>query len=165
MIDTRQELLIALAEAAELEHNLACLYLFAAFTIKTDGLTPEQVVMLQGWKETILDIAKQEMGHLGTVCNLLTAIGGTPSFRRANFPQPPKYYPPDIDMTLQRLGRPSLARFIEFERPEAAPSLELLDIAPEPLSYTRVGDLYRQIRNAFEAIEEALLDTSAKRLN
>ena len=33
-IATREELINALMDAAEIEHNLACLYLFAAFTIK-----------------------------------------------------------------------------------------------------------------------------------
>lgn len=161
MIDTRQEMLIGLAEAAELEHNLACLYLFAAFSMKTtpavDGVSADQALLLTGWKETILDISKQEMGHLGTVCNLLTAVGGVPHFRRANFPQPPKYYPPDIDFTLQRFGRMSLARFIEFERPETEPPLLALDVAPDPLLFTRIGDLYRKIRMGFEAIDEAKL--------
>jgi len=158
MIDTRQEMLIALAEACELEHNLACLYLFAAFTIKTDPVldqvTPEQAAVLKRWKSSVLLIAKQEMGHLGIVCNLLTAIGGSSHFRRPNFPQPPKYYPPEIDFSLERFGWSALRRFIEFERPEDAEPLDLLAAAPDPLPFTRVGDLYRKIRAGFEAIAE-----------
>ena len=41
-IESRQELLYLLSEAAELEHLLACSYLFAAYSLKTDddeGLT------------------------------------------------------------------------------------------------------------------------------
>ena len=34
MIDTREELINALSEAAELEHGLMVQYLFAAFSIK-----------------------------------------------------------------------------------------------------------------------------------
>ena len=37
MIDTHEELLIAFAEAAELEHSLICQYLFAANSIKVDA--------------------------------------------------------------------------------------------------------------------------------
>jgi hypothetical protein len=33
-IDTREELINALTEAAELEHGLLCQYLFAAFSMK-----------------------------------------------------------------------------------------------------------------------------------
>jgi hypothetical protein len=41
---SREELIYLLAEAAEIEHNLMCCYLFAAFSLKTvdDGLSAAQ---------------------------------------------------------------------------------------------------------------------------
>ena len=101
-------------DAAELDHNLACLYLFASFSIKdkVDELSdiPEaerdDVLNnisdgLLAWKEDILDIAIQEMGHLATVSNLLTLIGAEAHFDRPNFPPQDGYYPPDEEFVLE----------------------------------------------------------------
>ncbi len=46
VIDTREELINNLTEAAELEHGLLCQYLFAAFSMKkhpADGITWTQL--------------------------------------------------------------------------------------------------------------------------
>ncbi len=44
-IKTREELIYLLSHAAELEHGLACIYLFAAYSLKNDvsegGMTGE----------------------------------------------------------------------------------------------------------------------------
>src|SRR4051794_8928615 len=91
------------------------------------------------------------MGHLGTVWNLTALIGGAAHASRANFPQPSgQYYPPAIDFALTRFGEDTLARFIEFERPEEQNFAETL-MPPDPLIYKRVGDLYHQIRQAISA--------------
>jgi len=45
-IENRSQLIYLLTEAAELEHGVMCLYLFASFSIKRDvkeGLTEEQL--------------------------------------------------------------------------------------------------------------------------
>ena len=79
MINTREELAIALSEAAELEHGLMLQYLFAAFSLKRDlseGMTAIQQSQIADWKATLLQVAHQEMYHLACVCNLLSAIGG-----------------------------------------------------------------------------------------
>ena len=93
MIDTREELINALSEAAELEHGLMVQYLFTAFSMKRrtdEGITRVQQALLVDWEETILRVAHEEMYHLANVCNLLSAIGGAPQFQRPNFPQPVK---------------------------------------------------------------------------
>jgi Ferritin-like len=160
MIDTREELSNALTEAAELEHGLTCQYLFAAFSMKqrtNEGITDLQLGRINSWKGKILRIAQQEMAHLATVCNLLTAIGGAPQFRRPNFPQPPLYYSPDIAFELERFSRSALKRFVEFERPETAEPV-IAGIAPEPLpSWKHVGELYSEIKNGFGIIDEQSL--------
>jgi hypothetical protein len=95
-IDTREELINALTEAAELEHGLLCQYLFAAFSMKKDtseNVTWPQLELIRSWEAHILRVAREEMAHLGTVSNLLTAIGAAPQFRRPNFPQPARYFP------------------------------------------------------------------------
>ncbi len=94
-IDTCEELINALIEAAELEHGLLIQYLFAAYSLKKrppEGITWAQVEKVRDWERAILVVARQEMAHLGNVCNLLTAIGGAPHFERRNMPQPMSEY-------------------------------------------------------------------------
>jgi hypothetical protein len=166
MIDTREELINALSEAAELEHGLLVQYLFAAFSIKRrldEGITPVQQVLLVDWEETILKVAHEEMYHLASVCNLLSAIGGASQFDRPNFPQPMKSYYP-FDFQLERFNDNTLYRFIVFELPEgekpptpprASESEEShLFAAPDPLVYSHVGELYNQIGSGFKQIPE-----------
>jgi hypothetical protein len=48
---SREQLLYWLHEAAEVEHNLMCCYLYAAFSIKTadPAWTPAQAQAVAGW--------------------------------------------------------------------------------------------------------------------
>jgi len=165
MINTHQELVLALSEAAELEHSLICQYLFAAYSIKNqaDAIAAADVVLFAAWQEKILNVARQEMGHLGTVWNLQALAGAAPYAGRVNFPQPGgRFYPPHIDFSLTPFSDDTLQRFIEFERPEHGEQLMLAGV-PDPLDYSRVGDLYRQIRQAVIALPEdaLLIDTTA----
>jgi len=174
MINTREELLNALAEAAELEHGLLIQYLFTAFSFKRrgdEGISPNQQLLMEDWERTILSVAHQEMYHLANVCNLLSAIGGAPRFERPNFPQPlKKYYP--FDFQLEKFNDASLYRFIVFELPEGEPppplpeeekikGLELsmfkAKFAPEPLVYNHIGELYKRIEEGFSNIPEEKL--------
>jgi len=87
---SREKLLHTLYEAAELEHNLMCTYLYAAFSLKAgagEGLSAEESAAVAGWRRVILDVAIDEMGHLAAVWNITAALGGSPPFRgRGNFP-------------------------------------------------------------------------------
>jgi Ferritin-like len=167
VIDTHEELLIALAEAAELEHSLICQYLFTAYSIKInptkDAISTADAEKFRNWRESILTVARQEMGHLGTVWNLTALVGGAAHSERANFPQPSgRHYPPDIDFALTPFNEDTLKRFIAFERPEP-PQAALRLLPPDPLIYKRVGDLYRQIRGAVATLpdNQLLIDTDA----
>ena len=77
-VTSREELLYLLAEAAEIEHNLMCCYLYAAFSLKTeaDGLSPADAALVAGWRRAVLAVAVDEMTHLALVANLTSAIGG-----------------------------------------------------------------------------------------
>src|SRR5262249_26138036 len=148
------------SEGAELEHSLACQYLFAAFSMKhlpsDAGVTPAQLAKIKGWKGKILRIAREEMEHLATVTNLLNAIGGAPHFRRVNFPRPALSYPPNIPISLDRFSVETLKRFIDFGRRHDAP-VPSFEVVPKPLSYRHVGELYLEIRKGFETIPEETL--------
>src|ERR1700749_2590335 len=90
---SREQLIHALYEAAELEPNLMCTYLSAAFSLKSDGegLAPAEQAAVNRWRRSIIDVAIEEMGHLAAVWNIPSAIAGQPRFGRPNFPIDPGY--------------------------------------------------------------------------
>ena len=96
-VTSREELIYLLTRASELEHGLASIYLFAAYSLKNDvsegGLTPAQSEMVRRWKRQLSSVAVEEMLHLAQVSNMLTAIGGAPHFKRANLPMPANAFP------------------------------------------------------------------------
>jgi len=167
-ITTRAGLIHALDEAAALEHGLLLQYLFAAVSMKRrpgEGLTERQVELLRDWEGTLLDVARQEMAHLGTVCNLLNAVGAAPQFSRPNFPVANRYYPSDVDedgeeehltFALEPFSLATVKRFVRFETPE--PEATDRAVAAEPaLRWRTVGDLYKQISRAFATLDERTL--------
>lgn len=168
MIDTRQEIIYALNEAAEIEHGFMIQYIFAAMSMKkyiNEKITGEQQELIRKWESDILSVAREEMAHLGTVCNLLSAVGGAPHFKRPNFPQKAtQYYP--FDFVLSRFSDESIYRFIRFELPKGEPLppppkqlsksklLALFPIAPDPIEYDYLGELYNRIRYGFNTLPE-----------
>jgi Ferritin-like len=175
VIDTREELIDALTEASELEHGLLIQYLFAALSLKKradEGLSPEEQELVRRWEGQILRVARDEMGHLGTACNLLAAIGAAPRLGRPNFPQPatagnPGYYP--FDFQLAAFSDETLFRFVRAELPEGEPppkppaaelpaaAMAIAGIAPDPLQFKYIGELYHQIEAAFATLPESEL--------
>src|SRR5664279_2768217 len=178
-IETREELIYLLAEAAAIEHNLMCCYLYAAWSLKRgerDGLTPAQATAVARWKHAILSVAVEEMTHLALASNLATSIGVSPHFSRPNFPIPPGYHPSGVVVELAGFSPAVLDHFIFLERPEGKElhdSSEFVPVAdyhrtlpkgrlmPSAQDYTTVGHLYRGIRHGFEVLarqvgEEAL---------
>ena len=169
MIDTRQEIVYALNEAAEIEHGFMIQYIFAAMTMKKrldEGITGEQQELIRKWESQILSVAREEMAHLGTVCNLLSAVGGAPHFGRPNFPQKATTYYP-FDFILSRFSDESLYRFIRFELPKGEPLplppsqhsksrlFALFPMAPDPIEYKYLGELYNKIRFGFDTVSES----------
>ena len=169
---TREELLYLLAEAAEIEHNLMCCYLFAAFSLKDagDGLSEAQAAEVQKWKRGVIAVAVEEMTHLTLVSNLTLALGGGPHLGRPNFPVASGYHPSDVIVELRRFDRATLDHFIYLERPEGVDLPDGLgfahrdahyvrDMGPDRLmpnaqDYATVGHLYRGVRRAIEALCE-----------
>ncbi|MDQ2902406.1 MAG: CDGSH iron-sulfur domain-containing protein [Chloroflexota bacterium] len=121
-VRTREELIYLLSRAAELEHSLACIYLFAAYSLKNDisegGMTDEQAEMVRDWRHHLNSTAVEEMGHLAQVSNLLTAIGGAPHFKRTNLPLPASAYPFGILLSLEPFSQETIERFVCYEMPE-----------------------------------------------
>jgi CDGSH-type Zn-finger protein/uncharacterized Fe-S cluster protein YjdI len=136
---SREQLLHALYEAAELEHNLMCTYLYAAFSLrdgKAEGLSAEEATAVARWRRAILDVAIDEMGHLTAIWNITSALGGSPRFGRANFPLDPGYLPAGVVVKLAPFSEQVLQHFIHLERPEGSPEPEGEGFVPEFL-YSR----------------------------
>jgi hypothetical protein len=160
---TRAELIALLTEACELEHGLACSYLYAAFSLKQHpyegGLTTDQLHKVRFWASQIFFVASQEMLHLAQAWNLLTAIGGTPYCLRPNLPQSSRYYPLHASIALERFGEKALKRFIVYESPpnpdkawvRNAKALGKHDIK---CGRVTIGQLYGTIADGFGAIKD-----------
>src|SRR5205823_13396607 len=71
----RDNAIFLLRIAAEIEHALLVQYLYAFFSLRTSGLTPEQEQLVAEWQGALFTIAQQEMAHLATVQNLLRFLG------------------------------------------------------------------------------------------
>jgi hypothetical protein len=79
----RDYLITLLHIAAEAEHGLMVQYLYAAYSLGGPGLSPSKAATVGKWQKSILEVAKEEMGHLLTVQNLLSLLGAPPNFTRA----------------------------------------------------------------------------------
>ncbi|MBD2502104.1 ferritin-like domain-containing protein [Anabaena azotica] len=93
-ITSKDDLIAALKDAAELEHNFMCMYLYAAFSLKKnadDSCSEAQLEYVRRWASQIYAIARQEMEHLSFVNSMLAAIGAPPHFARYNIPLLPSY--------------------------------------------------------------------------
>ena len=166
-IKTRDDLLSTLAEASELEHNLMCLYLYAAFSLKqstTEGVSQAELETITTWRKEILGVACQEMTHLALVTNLTTAVGGSAHLFRPGFPAKAGYFPSDFVIELAPFSLATLDHFIFLERPEDREVPEGQDFQPEH-AYTRAapegrlmaytGD-YETVGQLYHTIEEGI---------
>lgn len=89
VITTKEQLVCALQEVAQLEQEFMCQYLYASFSLKKnpdDTCSPAQFEYVRRWASMSYMIARQEMEHLSIANSLLTAIGAAPTFAHANFP-------------------------------------------------------------------------------
>ena len=169
---SREDLVFVLSEASTLEHMIMCEYLFAAFSLKrspSEGLPSPELETVRRWERTVAEVAVQEMGHLALVNNMLVSIGAGPYFQHPNFPQPSKYFSPNIRLALVPFGEQALRHFLYLERPEGmsiegVPGFEVLgDLNPAELRggavpaqqyFSTVGNLYRGVEKGFEGLVE-----------
>lgn len=108
-------LIMLLNLGAAIEHALMVQYLFAAYTLGNTHVPEKYRPNVQQWQETILSVAREEMGHLLTVQNVLTLMGAGVNLNRQNFPWDIAYYP--FPFTLEPLSLDSLARYVYAEMP------------------------------------------------
>jgi CDGSH-type Zn-finger protein len=179
-VTTREELLYLLTRASELEHNLACVYLYAGYSLKTDvresGMTPAELNAVRGWKRKIAHVAIEEMLHLAQVCNLTTAVGGAAHFARSNFPIPATAFPFGIEMSLEPFSMALIERLVCYEMPDdgvlpkdRAAEYDALfarvahhtdddtlraqnTVEPFDVDFRTIGEFYRKIESAYSCI-------------
>ena len=118
-----------LQTAAEIEHALMAQYLYAAYSLADSGFTGTNVPAdaaerTAGWRDTIVSIAREEMGHLLTEQNLLRFIGGPLNLEREDFPFRSTLYP--FPLALEPLSKTSLAKYVSAEMP-ANPAVPDID--------------------------------------
>jgi CDGSH-type Zn-finger protein/uncharacterized Fe-S cluster protein YjdI len=169
---TREHAFHALYEAAELEHNLMCTYLYAAFSLKdgeVDGLSPEEADAVKRWRSVLMKVAVEEMGHLTAVWNITSALGGAPRFGRTNFPLDPGLLPAGIVVKLAPFTPATLQHFVFLERPTDSTELDgegfayerpyirgsdIRRLTPMGLNYNTVGDFYIALSKGLRDIVE-----------
>jgi hypothetical protein len=111
----RDYLIMLLHIGAEIEHGLMVEYLYAAYSLGGDQVPPEHEATVKRWQNEILTVAREEMGHLLSVQNLLCLLGGPVSFERRDFPWDTPFYP--FPFRLEPLSLDSLACYVYAEMP------------------------------------------------
>jgi CDGSH-type Zn-finger protein/uncharacterized Fe-S cluster protein YjdI len=160
---SREALIHQLYEAAELEHNLMCTYLYAAFSLRLgteEALTAEEADATARWRRAILKVAVEEMGHLTAVWNITAALGGSPRFGRMNFPLDPGGLPANVVVRLAPFSEEVLQHFIYLERPTTSTEpdgagfeadfkftrgVSQPRVTPMPIDYDTVGAFYETL--------------------
>ncbi|TLZ00181.1 MAG: hypothetical protein E6K36_13345 [Gammaproteobacteria bacterium] len=167
----REVLLHALYEAAELEHNLMCTYLYAAASLRDgerEGLGVEEAAAVRRWRQVLLGVAIEEMGHLAAVWNITSGLGGSPRFGRTNFPLDPGLLPASVVVKLAPFNAHTLQHFVFLERPHGSTEPEGGGFAyersyvrggtsgarltPMGVNYDTVGDFYAALGEGLRAL-------------
>jgi hypothetical protein len=139
-----------------LEHALMVQYLYAAYSLGGEQIPADYRPMILKWQEAILAVAREEMGHLLTVQNVLTLLGAGLTLDRERLPW-------NVDeFKLEPLTLDSLGSYIYAEMPwheefTERPQIEEIELnrlartnreaalSPRPVGevYTRIMELLR----------------------
>lgn len=102
--------------ASAIEHALMVQYLFAAHSLGGEQVPRCHRTKVEDWRNSILAVAKEEMGHLLTVQNVLALLGGPVSLDREDHPWDHPFYP--APFTLAPLSLGTLAIYVFAEQPD-----------------------------------------------
>jgi hypothetical protein len=154
----RDEAVFLLTAAAEIEHALMVQYLFTAYSVRTG---PDAPAGLQAVQDLLVEIAREEMGHLATVQNLLHVVGGPLNLDRDQAPYASDIYP--FRFTLEPMSLSSLAKYVTAESPDPLPkTLPMDDVtlvwqlatdaaaANDGVPVRHVGPIYARIGHLLE---------------
>jgi chromopyrrolic acid synthase len=174
-LQTRDDLVLALKHAAELEIAVMLQYIYAAYSIpnyatgeelvKRGRWTPEQLqiacgdgkeVRNYGMRGVLLEVSHEEMIHFLMVNNILMAMGEPFYAAIPNFSEINQRFPIETDFALEPFNATTIQRFMRFEYPdflEEDLTCEV-DTADSPHTYGSLSELYRQIREGIETIPD-----------
>jgi hypothetical protein len=132
---------------AVLEHALMVQYLYAAYSLGGPQVPEQYHHKIKEWQESILAVAREEMGHLLTVQNVLTFLGSSFSLERDQFPWAVEWF------NIEPFCMGSLACYINAEMPEIdyfPERAEIEDRVKEHLKKNAlpvhpVAEIYREI--------------------
>jgi CDGSH-type Zn-finger protein/uncharacterized Fe-S cluster protein YjdI len=165
---SREQLLYWLHEASEIEHQLMCCYLYAAFSLKRDDAawTAAQREAVARWRRVLTSVALEEMTHLALVGNLMNALGAAPHLNRPAFPVDAGPYPAGFVIRLAPFCAATIEHFKFLERPhhEAMSDAAGFEpgrqyrrqvpegrLSPGPRDYATVGELYETLAQSLAA--------------
>ena len=141
-----EEVVALLRIAAEIEGALMVQYLFAAGSL-LQGVSVEidefhHPILSDDWYDVTRAIAKQEMGHLITVQNLLLSLNAQPHVDRENLPQSSPLYP--FPFSLQTFRLSTLAKYVCAEAPHEVAAADRADYEDAvSRAGAKVGDIPR----------------------
>ena len=145
---------------AEIEHCLMVQYLYAAYSLGGPQVPAHHRDTVRGWQETILGIAKEEMGHLVTIQNALRLIGAPLNFGREDFPWDVPFYP--FRFTLEPLTVKSVAKYVYAESPIAWKGKVADEVAhlvkQEVPSPHRVAELFHALLPLIGSLPDSVFD-------
>lgn len=157
----RERAIALLHLGSEVEHALMVEYLYAAYSLDELQESELRRDLVKKWRAAVLEIAREEMGHLATVQNILTLIGGPLCFEREDYPIiDPNLWP--FPFELEPLTKDALAKYVLTEAPSDA-VLAKLGLTEEiekikervkqdgDLTVNRVGLLYGDLLELFTA--------------
>jgi hypothetical protein len=157
----RERAIALLHLGSEVEHALMVEYLYAAYSLDECQEGEHRRDLVKRWRAMILEIAREEMGHLASVQNILTLIGGPLCFEREDYPIiAPNLWP--FPFELEPLTKDSLAKYVLTEAPsdEVLAKLHLTEEIDrikqrlkhgDHLTVNRVGVLYGDLLELFTA--------------
>jgi hypothetical protein len=152
-IKTAPKLAVELLKlAAEVEHALMVQYLYSASSVVNAAGVQED------YHRKLLNVAKQEMGHLATVQNLLLLLGGPAAIHLQRDPYRDKLSKKNpLPFVLEPASRAALAKDVVAEMPAPIPRelrskvAELVKLANEAagVEVNRVGTIYATLKWMF----------------
>ncbi|HET9100261.1 MAG TPA: ferritin-like domain-containing protein, partial [Acidobacteriaceae bacterium] len=107
-----EQLVWLLHLGAAMEHSLMAQYLYAGYSLGGPLVPREHHIKVKGWQDSILAVAREEMGHLLTVQNVLTFLGAGFNLSRDQFPWPIEWF------NIEPFCMGSLACYVNAEMPE-----------------------------------------------
>lgn len=116
----REYAIFLLTIAAQIEHSLMVQYLYAAYSLGGPQVPEGRRDQVAAWRQVILGIAKEEMGHLATVQNTLRFLGAPLALDREDYPWDSTLAP--YPFVLEPVSRASLAKYVMAESPKVWPS-------------------------------------------